>query len=186
MSVKFWYRDILIAAQVNRRLRMRSREEYFRRRYRDPRLPEDPEHQFAKTWVSFGGWDAFLGLPYETYDEAAAAARRLKIFSRPVYKARYREDPRLPSHPERDYAAHWVEHGEWKGFLDRFYRTIEEASAAARARGFSGMRDYVDWHHLDPKLPSNPDLYYGDEAWQYISRWNGYLGLSKNTQARDD
>ena len=48
---------------------------------------------------------------YETYKEASMAAIRLNIRTIREYKARYKEDPRLPAHPERKY-----ENDGWEGW----------------------------------------------------------------------
>ncbi|SFP97057.1 integrase repeat-containing protein, partial [Enterovibrio norvegicus] len=45
---------------------------------------------------------------YSDIKSASEAARRLKIASRKEYQARYKEDPRLPSYPDRTYKKEWT------------------------------------------------------------------------------
>ena len=51
-------------------------------------------------WVD---WYDYLGTNKYTFKEAKEAVRKLEIKTKPEYKERYKEDPRLPSHPDRTY-----------------------------------------------------------------------------------
>jgi len=90
----------------------------YRKRYREnPRLPSNPVKIYADAgWID---WYDFLGNEwpdfYPTYAEARAAAQALGIKRQPDYTKRYREDPRLPSNPVKNYAdAGWI---DWYDFL---------------------------------------------------------------------
>lgn len=103
----------LAAAKV-RLLGIRTKVEY-RARFVEAggHLPSDPELWYEE-WV---GWGTFLGTgrtyrpaedTYPTHKEASAAVQRMGIRNWGEYKRRYREDPRLPSHPEVRYADAWL------------------------------------------------------------------------------
>jgi hypothetical protein len=76
--------------------------EYIRRYKEDPRLHSSPyEFYKGRGWVD---WSTFLGTNFHpTYKEAKQAVAVLQIKSYKEYKNRYKEDPRLPSHPDGFY-----------------------------------------------------------------------------------
>ncbi|WP_110456903.1 VPA1269 family protein [Shewanella algidipiscicola] len=57
------------------------------------------------------------------------------------------------------------------------YTTIQEASTAAIKLGIKSQRNYTKRYREDPRLPCNPDIYYG-ENWRVFGRWYGFLGRS--------
>lgn len=83
----------------------------------DPRLPRHPHLAYAGSgWTN---WYDFLGSRkpefYQTYEQAESAVRRLEFRSTSEYLGRYKEDPKLPSSPNRYYAKEgWV---DWYQFL---------------------------------------------------------------------
>lgn len=82
----------------------------------DPRLPSTPQLAYANSgWV---GWYDFLGNKkpdlYSTYTEAKLAVQVLKIKNQTDYQSKYREDPRLPSIPNKTYSGDWV---DWYDYL---------------------------------------------------------------------
>ena len=87
-----------------------------------------------------GGWPYFLGNEikelYITIEEAMGAAKRLGIKTQLEYKTRYKEDPRLPSHPDDYFGDKWP---GWPYFLGNeikeLYITVEEAIGAAQRLG---------------------------------------------------
>ena len=86
----------------------------YRRRYReDPRLPSAPD----EVYTGFPGWKKFLntGQYHPTWLEASVAAIGLGIRSQLAYKRRYKEDPRLPSNPDRSYQ----DFPNWSRFLGK-------------------------------------------------------------------
>ncbi|MFZ2321288.1 MAG: integrase repeat-containing protein, partial [Pseudomonas sp.] len=74
---------------------------------------------------------------FYTYAEAQAAAQALGIKSRPDYRKRYREDPRLPANPAQAYAGSgWIDLYDFLGNeRPDLYPTYAEAQAAAQALG---------------------------------------------------
>ncbi|WP_296219093.1 VPA1269 family protein [Pseudomonas sp. UBA2684] len=91
----------------------------YKERYReDPMLPSNPRATYDNAgWVS--NYDFFSRQKpnrYTTYTEAKVAAQALNIQHMGEYRARYREDPRLPADPQRLYAnAGWTDNYEFLG-----------------------------------------------------------------------
>ena len=147
-----------------------KRQIHYPKRYReDPRLPSCPDKVYADAgWMD---WYDFHGNErpdfYPTYAEAQTAARSLGIKSQPDYKKRYRQDPRLPSCPDKGYAgAGWM---GWYDFLGKersdWYPTYAEAQAAAQALGIKSQPDYKKRYRQDPRLPSSPNEVYAGAGW---------------------
>lgn len=158
-------------------LGIKSPTEYLDRYREDLMLPSSPNMSYRGSWT---GWAAYLsqeeGKHYGNLKMAREGALRLGITTALEYKARYQEDPRLPSNPNIMYAA------EWCGFplflrgreLDKKYETIEEASEAAKKHCFESKKDYLSRYKIDPALPSNPNTIYA-KSWAGWG-WARYLG----------
>ena len=126
---------------------------------------------------------------YPTVEEASIAARELGIRDRATYQARYHEDSRLPRNPHIVYRDSWEEFGAWPAFLNsrkmaalrksrrtEKYATVEEASAAAQKLGITEILAYRKQRRRDLRLPGSPHTFYGQQAWDRIGRWPGFLG----------
>jgi hypothetical protein len=126
-----------------------------------------PQITWKEEWID---WPTFLGQrldPYSTYDQAKEAVKRLDITSEEEYRTAYLLDPLLPKHPHRLYEAEWK---DWEDYTIRNhkYRTLTEASIAARKLGFSTQQDYENGYYLDSMLPRLPEVEY-----KYIWKsWN--------------
>jgi hypothetical protein len=149
---------------------------YLSRYHEDPRLPAHPNVKYKDEWQ---GYPSFLGTAdrfYPALAEAKRAAIKLGVSCCYEYQHECKRDPRLPSHPERTYAAEWQ---SWADFLpsniDRGgkYRTLAEASAAAKRLGLSSQRDYAERRSYDEKLPQSPAKFYKDD-W---SGWGDFTGV---------
>ncbi|MBT6045934.1 MAG: integrase, partial [Candidatus Scalindua sp.] len=99
----------------------------------------------------------------------------LGISSRPEYRKRYKDDPRLPSQPHEFYK----EKG-WIGlpnFFGRetpdFYHTYEEAKEAVMKSGISSYKEYHKRYKKDPRLPCKPNEIYQGKGW---TDWYDLLG----------
>ncbi len=168
------YAEARAAAQA---LGIKRQADYTKRYRENPRLPSCPEGVYADAgWID---WYDFLGNEraelYPTYAEAQAAAQALGIKRQPDYIKRYRENPRLPSHPDKVYAdAGWI---DWYDFLGNkrpdFYPTYAEARAVAQALGIKRLPDYKKRYRENPRLPSNPNEVYADAGW---IDWYDFLG----------
>ncbi len=159
-SFKEWKR-------VVRKMGITSPGDYRKRRKGDPRLPIRPDLAYKSFWKEKGGWGNFL-LPkkYPTYVEAFLAVRRLGITSGVEYKARYKEDPLLPSAPDKYYPS------EWRGW-GRFCRyTYHEAMAIAQKEGVKNAQQYRELARKNQSLPSAPDMFYS-EYWIDLSSFLG-------------
>ncbi|RPA57706.1 integrase, partial [Shewanella frigidimarina] len=111
---------------------------------------------------------------YPILTEAQQATQALAIPTRSQYQQRYREDPRLPSHPNEVYADEWQ---NWPTFLNtsnKFYSTLTEAQQATQALAISTMSQYQQRYREDSRLPSLPNDVYANE-WQ---NWPTFLNTS--------
>jgi hypothetical protein len=175
-STKF-YNYVEAQAAVHA-LGIKSRPEYLSRRWQDPRLPSNPNQTYAGAgWTD---WLDFLGKNrpnlYPTYAEAQVAALALCIIDGSDYKKRHRQDPRLPSRPNKTYAGTgWT---NWFDFLGKkrsnLYPTYAEAQAAALALCIINGTDYKKRHRQDPRLPANPDQSYTNAGWP---GWRDFLDI---------
>lgn len=113
---------------------------------------------------------------YENVEEASEAAQRLGIATWEEYQQRYREDPRLPSHPDGVYGDYFPGFSEFlRGEKPQeFYETVEEAREAARRIGIATKEEYQQRYREDPHLPSDPKKFYGDN----FPRWKIFLGTN--------
>lgn len=164
------------------KLKISSADSYKVRYKEDPRLPSNPNNTFRDDWNRIGKWPGFLGKPlknfYPTVEEAMKAVKKLKISSSD-YHTRYREDPRLPSSPQKIYEKDWDRIGRWTGFMGRQqkdpYTTIEEATESVVRLKILSREDYQARYKEDSRLPSNPSNVYSSD-WKNIGEWSGFLG----------
>lgn len=168
------------AAAATIRLGITSSSEYKTGYKNDLRLPSSPSIYYPDSWR---GWHDFLGISpparkYDSVDEASASARNLGFTSISKYNNGYKEDPRLPSNPSDQYKKEWV---SWYDFLgtkpriEQVYKTLADASKAARALGIRSGPEYSEKYKVDPSLPGKPEAYYSSE-W---TDWYDFLGHSK-------
>jgi len=109
------------ASRVAQKLGARTKREYESVFKKDSRLMMRPD----KFYSDFPGWKIFLGtgtekrrmgeMIYPTWKEASHAVRNKGITTKPEYMVRYKEDPRLPSNPNRVYK----NFPGWKIFLGK-------------------------------------------------------------------
>ena len=116
---------------------------------------------------------------FYTYAEAQASVQRIGIQSQSDYTKRYREDPKLPAGPNRVYAGSgWL---GWHDFLGKerpdLYPTYAEAQAAAHKMGIQSEPYYRKRYCEDPKLPSNPHLFYAAAGW---TDWHDFLSKERS------
>ena len=82
----------------------------------------------------------------------------------------------MPSNPQRSYAGEW---DDWYSFLGverpERYAALAEASEAAQRLGFKTQQEYYECYQKDPKLPSNPSVFYAED-WD---DWYSYLGIER-------
>ncbi|MBI2551302.1 hypothetical protein HYV73_03065 [Candidatus Uhrbacteria bacterium] len=189
----FVYRSYALASAAAKRIGMQKPSEYAKQREQDSRLPAEPADQYRDQFAKGGDWAGFLGVErtgfYETYDEAAAAARRLGIMEKDVganadkarllYEELYLEEDFLPPYPDECYASVWEERGEWAGFLGIGpYITWEETSSAARVLGIRSPQEYGRLSHKDKRLPGDLPKYFEDE-WVSRGAWDGFLRIER-------
>lgn len=120
---------------------------------------------------------------YKSVREATKAIKQLGIKNSAEYMKRGHEDPRLHSRPKKFYGEKWP---GWDAYLGRgkingnrlpekLYKTIAEASKAAKKLGAKTPREYIKLYKANDCLPSNPSVHYESE-W---TNWYDFLGTSK-------
>ncbi len=167
------------ASEAAQRLGIKSYREYKSRYKEDLRLPASPNQAYKTQWK---GMRLFLGQEakdfYKNLADASEAARKLGLKTHKTYKARYKEDPRLPAHPDQVYESEWL---SWPAFLrlkkEGLYKNLAEASWAAQKLGIKNIREYQKRYKEDPRLPSNPNVVYKTE-------WKG-MRLFLGQEAKD-
>ncbi|WP_372779021.1 VPA1269 family protein [Litorivivens sp.] len=174
------------ASKAAQRLGIKNSSDYKQRYWEDSCLPRNPDNHYASDWRKNGGIDGFLGKPvvshYDTWEEAAESARKLKMVSAKDYVNRRDRDLRLPGKPEEKYRTEWGKRGGWQGFLDtgylkNKYKTWDLASKAAIALNIKSAEQYYRQYKKDPKLPRSPQIAY-PEIWRDANGWKDFLGTT--------
>lgn len=150
------------AAEVASKLEIKHSLEYKKRYREDPKLPSNPN----VIYDDFPGWKKFLGTSkrfYPTWQAASRAIKKHHYQSQREYYRHYREDPRLPSNPQRRYS----DFPGWGVFLrgegtEPFYPKLSQASRAARRSKLRTKEEYKNNYKKDPRLPSSPNIEYED------------------------
>lgn len=155
-------------------LGIQSSAEYQRRYKEDPRLPSRPWIQYKPIWLSFRhAMEKDKPEHYSTQSEFCEAVLRLGIKSCVEYRQRYKEDPCLPSHPNKVYVHEWQ---SWPHIFGKcrlpLYSTLAQAQVAVQALGIKDQREYVKRHKEDPRLPASLNAYYKDE-WRGLDHFLG-------------
>jgi superfamily II DNA or RNA helicase len=158
------------ASKAAIKLGIKDGVEYDAKYKQDPKLPRAPEN-----YKNFPNWFTFLGkeIPpnkYLTWQEASKAAVKLGIRNFDEYMAKRELDPKLPASPHSFY----LNFPGLVTFLEKYYRTWEEAGKAALKVGITSGEDYKKRYQNDPKLVSSPDSYYED-----FPGWHKFLGKEK-------
>ncbi len=129
-----------------------------------------------------------IALPYyKTWQEASVGVQFLGIQFEPKYREKYKQDPRLPSSPDR----HYEDFPGWPMFLRnenyqvsfnfvKNYKTWQEASLAAITLGITSKREYEKNSKLDKKFPSTPRTYYKD-----FPGWGLFLGTLRTPNVKN-
>lgn len=169
------------ASEAAQKLGFTSQKQYFEGYREDPKLPRRPSEVYAGSWVD---WYDYLGKQqpperYATYVEASEAAQRLGIASHKEYLKNYKKDPKLPGNPYNFYREQWV---DWRDFFGKesvnLYATYAEASEAAKRLGFDSPKHYRMDYKLDPRLPSEPWVFFGEDWVDFYD----FLGIERPNQ----
>lgn len=162
------------ASKAAQKLNISCWSEYKERYVEDPLLPGCPHVVYKSSW---NGIYHFLkkkrpAKQYLTYSEAREAVKRLNIITVTEYKTRYKEDPRLPSHPSEKYHKEWT---SMPAFLSKdvknYYPTYLEASDAIKKLKIINQTDYWERYKKDPRLPSTPNIKYSQD-W---TTWDDFI-----------
>ncbi|WP_051600520.1 gamma-mobile-trio integrase GmtZ [Pseudomonas moraviensis] len=159
------------AKEAAKSLGATNAEEYKQLCSVDAKLPVCPEALYPdwQTWRDYLP-NSVSSKFYQTLSEAIDAVKLLGINTQSEYKARYREDERLPSNPNAVYKCEWVGFPFFFGRSNERYPSYAEAKEATSLIGAYTAREYRAKCSVDPKLPAWPDEYYEDWA-----GWHDYL-----------
>lgn len=188
MKKNKFYPTLSEAQQAVKRLGIISAKDYLKRYKEDPRLPSSPKNFYFDEWPTKNGKGLFLGKElkslYPTFSDAQKAVTKLGISSFAEYKERYKEDPRLPSNPNRTYAEEWPIKNGVILFLGKelknFYPTLSDTLKAVKKLGITSFTEYKKRYKEDPRLPSNPTRIYAEE-WPNENREGVFLGKELKT-----
>lgn len=171
-----FYETLEECQEAARALGLTGSLDYKNRRSLDPKLPSAPHEIYPK----FPGYEAFLGfadVPYETYEEASAAAIKIGIKTKEDYHRIRRLDPKLPRNPAKHYQNKWAGWTDYLKYSPRpqkrpslagKYQTYEEFKQAIRKLGIQNQREFYSRVTEDPLLPGSPQRAY--EEWEGWSR----------------
>lgn len=157
-----YYETVALASDSVRRLGIATVTEYHERYKEDPRLHSNPNKLYGENWP---GYEQFLGSKqrrYETLEQAALAARSLKLKTKVDYLIGYKADPMLPSNPEQFYKEDWPAWG-WREFLSGDKLSYVQAGERCRHLGVTNKAEYVAVYRMDDELPSDPPNYYSEQ-----------------------
>ena len=182
------YATMAEASAAAVRMEMKSSMDYRARFHQNPFLPSDPPAYFSGEWKN---WAFFLKVDnapragkgkYDTYESFVVAVRNLNITSQVEYKARYKEDSKLPGHPHAIYKKDWISWPEVFGVSPYLKRcsTWEEAKVVAAPYRFTTRAEYQDGCSADDRLPKYPTVRHKD-----FPGWLTFL-LSDNFTCLDD
>ena len=171
MKTNEFYETFSEAQKAVKALGIKTSTEYHSRYREDSKLPFNPQRTYANEWPSKKGWHVFLGKAkknyYLTVYEAQRAVSSLGITNTTEYRQRYKEDPRLPSTPNRYYLNQWSSKKGETFFLltsrREKYQTFFEAKRAVELLGITSATEYQKRYKEDPRLPSSPRLHYSKE-----------------------
>jgi hypothetical protein len=172
------YKTLAEASLAVQALGIKTPKEYSIRYREDSRLPACPNELYEDDWCGFSKMldSNFRRLPYETLKEASLAVQELGITNTGEYRRRHHLNPRLPSNPNKKYK------DEWEGYEALFgrdkrllYKTLQEASLAARALNIKSVEEYKLRCHEDPRLPRRPERYY-QSFWRGLTSFLGIPG----------
>ncbi len=172
------YKTLLKAKLAVKKLNIKSERQYKKRFKEDPKLPQDPSKYYKnKGWIDYY---EFFEKPtqnfYKNYEEAKKAVEKLSINSREEYKKRYKQDPSLPSAPDKYYKNNgWKSFSEFVGNPKNIiYFSYEEAREVVSRLGIKSRDEYVNQKKFkkESKLPSQPDKYYKGRGW---INWNHFI-----------
>lgn len=162
------------ASSAASRLGIKTKDQYHNRYLEDPKLPSNPQSYYK----DFPGFRLFMGKTayYTNIKDAMVSVKKLKIVSAKDYLRRRKEDPQLPSNPDKVYP----EFENWHLFLkgekpQNKYTKVSQASRAAIKLGISNSIEYTKKYSLDPRLPASPRKHFG----QAFPGWPKFLGNIK-------
>jgi hypothetical protein len=142
-------------------LQITSKRDYLERRKSDSKLRSNP--RYYKEFTEKGGFKSLIvsDKHYSNFEAWSLATKSLGITSWLDYKARYKEDPKLPSNPKSKYPEYRDSYGFANVLLiDLFYPTYKEWKAAVIKLKITSWKEYQSNYKRDSRLYSNPSKRY--------------------------
>ena len=164
--------------KVCKQLKFASQKDYNSRYKQDPKLPSNPNLAYKEDWVKGGGWGCATGKVVEFYNfpEFSQVCKQLKFASQKDYRARYKQDPKLPSAPGGFYKEDWVKAGGWRCVTVRDWAySFLDFLAVCKNMKFASKKDFKARYKQDSKLPSTPSDVYKDD-WVKAGKWRCVTG----------
>lgn len=163
------------------KLGIKTWPEYKKRYKEDPKLPSDPATFYGEVYRGFTEYSGQTKADrYATMAEASAATVRMEMKSSTDYRARFYQNPLLPSDPPAYFADEWK---NWAFFLKvdnspkagkGKYDTYEKFVVAVRNLNITSQVEYRVRYKEDSKLPGHPHAIYKKD---WIS-WPEVFGVS--------
>lgn len=142
-------------------LKIKTQDEYRKRRAEDPRLPNWPERVYLEDWPGWG--QAMVGrarFACKTWQEAKAVVLPHRFDGYSAYRIGYKVDTRLPADPIKKYP----DFPGWPAFLlPEVYETLADVKLAIKILGVKNQDAYLEARNKFPVLPETPELLFSDD-----------------------
>lgn len=80
-------------------------------------LPSNPNLLYGKLWLENGRCKCVTGNKFYSFKKFVEVCKKMKLRKFKDYRSRYKEDPRLPCHPNIIYSNDWRKAGKSKCIL---------------------------------------------------------------------
>ncbi len=159
---------------------IQNKEEYYQLAKSDPLLHTNP----AKKYNEFIDWYDFLGKPkkdFYTFNELKNIVRNSAIKTQIEFKQLKKQDPKIPSQPEKSYKSEWTNWGEFLGTKkianqNREFISFQEAKKIITPLNLKSLSEFKVWCKSGKRpveFPSNPNIKYKNQGWK---GWDDFLG----------
>lgn len=152
-------------------------KDYKARFRQDSKLPSWPNQTYGEAFIKAGGWKCVATGKYYSFSEFLEVCKGVKFINKNDYISRYKQDPKLPSKPEKVYDDVFAKAGGWESFIvGKFYSFLEFLEVCKEMK-FVSQKDYQTRYKQDERLPSCPDKVYKEDL-DKIGGWES-LTFSK-------
>lgn len=149
-----------------KKMKFLDQKDYKTRYKDDSKLPSAPDEKYGGEFKRAGGWACVSGkttVNYYTFPQFLKACKKMKFTGWEDYQARYKDDPRLPSNPNKKYQGKFKDAGGLACVTGNKFYTFPKFLKVCKKMEFANRLDYKNRYRNNPKLPSAPDAKYGEE-----------------------